>query len=219
MIERPAAERRRPEGPHLDCLLARWPLICDDLARMRFPKTNQLEAYRVEADWEYGRALRRWEAEQRRAGRTLAPESSLDGQRRSDHSEGSDAGHEPAGAKQAEAIDELARQKAIANLPRAIRRAFLAFEAVARKKEKRLEDLEDHEAHKLLMEEGVPDDADERGERTDYKPPRSVGTFRKYLSTARHELGEQKKRSRRGRAHGKSIVRQDQIEPRDNDDG
>ena len=131
---------------------------------------------------------------------------------------GNNAASDPSEVEQAEGTDERTRQERIAKLPRAIRRAFLAFEAVARKKEKGLEDLKDHEAHKLLMEEGVPDDADDRGKLIDYKPPKSVETFRKYLSKARRALGEPKYTSRRGRAHGKSIVRQDQIEPSDNDD-
>ncbi len=64
-IEELAAQRRRPEGPLLDCFLARWPLIRDALVGMSIPSKRQLEKFQVESDWEYGQALRRWEVEQK----------------------------------------------------------------------------------------------------------------------------------------------------------
>jgi hypothetical protein len=163
------------------------------------------------------RATRRWKMPELKG---LTAEIEYESAWLSQPARGEESGTSSSSAEgeQAEGIGERIRQQKIANLPRAIRRAFLAFEAVARKKEKRLEDLEDHEALKLLKEEGVPDDADDRGELIDYKPPKSVETFRKYLSIARRALGELKYTSRRGRAHGKSIARQGQIEPPHNDD-
>lgn len=64
-IESLAAQRRRPEGFALVCLETCWPAIRDDLAKSRLPTQRQLENYRAESEWEYGQAVRRWEAEQR----------------------------------------------------------------------------------------------------------------------------------------------------------
>ncbi len=114
-------------------------------------------------------------------------------------------------AEQAEVIDEKTRQGKIARLPCRIRKAWKSYQAALSMAEKR--EMEDGDAYQLLKEEGIPDG----GELTDYRLPAEETWFR-YLGTARRELGEQKYTSRRGRPHGKSIVRQDQIEHPDKDD-
>jgi hypothetical protein len=94
----------------------------------------------------------------------------------------------------------------------AVRKAYLAFECAQRTAERKLEDWE---AYELLKEKGVPDDGP--GELADYRLP-AKDTFFRYLGKARQALNEQKYTRRRGRSHGKSIVRADQIERPENGD-
>lgn len=100
-------------------------------------------------------------------------------------------------------------RKRLQNMMLAHRKAYLAFEYVQSKAGKR---LEDREAYNLLKEEGIPDNAGDRGELTDYELPDSFETFRRYLSEARKLLDENKNKRRKGRPHGSSIARQDEIE-------
>jgi hypothetical protein len=99
-------------------------------------------------------------------------------------------------------------------LPLASRKAYLAFEWVQSKARKK---LEDKEAWDLLKEEGIPSDAGNAGELTDYKPP-AFDTWARELRTARSALGEQKYTARGGRARGRSIVRTDEVERWKQDD-
>jgi hypothetical protein len=99
-----------------------------------------------------------------------------------------------------------------APLSSAVRKAYLSFEAARLKAEKK--DMKDWEAYKVLKEEGIPEGIPELA---DYRLP-AKDTWCRYLRTARKALEEQKYTRRRGRPHGKSIVRQHQIEPPDNDD-
>jgi hypothetical protein len=117
----------------------------------------------------------------------------------------------PANGEKPEGIDEQTRQRKIAELAPAIRKAYLSYQAALVMAEKK--DMEDREAYQLLKEEGLPD-ADELA---DYQLP-AKDTWCRYVRNARQALSEQKNTPRRGRQHGKSIVRQDQIEVPDNDD-
>jgi hypothetical protein len=127
--------------------------------------------------------------------------------------EGAVAGHDPAKGQQAEGIDEKTRQQKIAKLPRRVRRAYWSFEAARLMAESK--ELKDWEAYKLLKEEGIPEDR--QGELTDYQLP-AKDAWSRYLRIARRALGGQKNTPRRGRQHGRSIVRRDQIEMPVNDD-
>jgi hypothetical protein len=71
--------------------------------------------------------------------------------------------------------------------------------------------LEDQEAYTLLKEKGIPTGAGERGELAEYQLP-AFATWARYLRDARKVLNEQKYSRRRGRPHGPSVVRYDQIE-------
>jgi len=140
---------------------------------------------------------------ERLAGRgnaTLAPPA-LSGQ--AEQAEGTGAGSDPAEAERAEGSDEQARQETIANLAEAPRQAYYSFEAVEGKAGKK---LEDKEAYKLLKEEGI----------AEYELP-PFDNWSRYLRQARQALNEQKHNRRRGRTHGKSIARQDQIEQPERD--
>lgn len=137
-----------------------------------------------------------------RAGERSAP----GGKTKGEQAEGAGAGSAPAEGEKAEGIDEQTRQEKIAKLSPTIRKAYLSYEVALLMAEKK--DMEDGEAYKLLKEEGITEDG--QGELTDYRLP-AEGTWRRYLGKARQALGEQKYTRRRGRPHGKSIVRQDQI--------
>jgi hypothetical protein len=113
---------------------------------------------------------------------------------------------QPTRAGQAEGIGDQSRHERMAALQPAVRKAYLSFEAVRVKTEKK--DMGDSQAYELLKEEGVPEGC--QGELTDYHLP-AKDTWCRYLHKARRALIEQKYTSRRGRPHGKSIARQDQI--------
>jgi hypothetical protein len=105
-----------------------------------------------------------------------------------------------------------AREAAWCKLEPAVRKAYLAFQYVACQVEKRPEDLEDRDAHDWLKEHGINPDKGDLDDLTDYKPPKSLDTFRRYLSTARDALGENKYTPRAGRSRGPSVARGDEIE-------
>jgi hypothetical protein len=74
--------------------------------------------------------------------------------------------------------------------------------------------LKDGEAWHWLKEHGIHDEIDDL---EGYKLPVKE-TFAKYVGEARSFLDERKYTRRRGRPHGKSIVRQDEIDqPKDDE--
>src|SRR5262249_15799719 len=128
-----------------------------------------------------------------------------------------------ASAKNAETADETLpsaltdaqRSDVIRTMEPAVRKDYLAFKYAESKKEK---PLEDQEAYNYLREHGVPQDVGDVGELADYEPPGAFSTFTRRLSEARKALGESKYTRRKGRPHGKSIVRQDEIDQPEDDD-
>jgi hypothetical protein len=90
-----------------------------------------------------------------------------------------------------------------------VRNAYLAFEYAESMNGRK---LEDREVYEWLHEYGIDTEKGDVGELTDYELPGSLETFRRYLSTARKALGENKYTRRGGRKHGGSIVRSNQIE-------
>jgi hypothetical protein len=104
------------------------------------------------------------------------------------------------------------REKRMRQLERARRKAYLAYEYAATNLGRSLTDLKDWEAWNWLKENGIPDEIEELA---GYQLP-SKETFAKYVGEARAYLDERKYTRRRGRPHGKSIVRRDEIdEPKD----
>ncbi len=85
------------------------------------------------------------------------------------------ADRDQGGAGQPEKAGEL-----VQCLSPAVRNAYLAFEYAQSKKGKL---LEDQEAHELLKEEGIPENAGASGELEGYKPP-YLPTFVRYLGRA-----------------------------------
>lgn len=83
--------------------------------------------------------------------------------------------------------------------------AYLSAEAGADRQ------MEDREAFDWLRENGLPDDAGNLGELTDYKLPAAFATWSRQLRAARNALGEQKYTRRPGRPTGSSIVRPREI--------
>jgi hypothetical protein len=135
-----------------------------------------------------------------------------------------DPGRDRAGTQQGEGagmtpikLTPPEREQRIGNLKKAVRRAWRSFELAALKAGKRLDDLKSRDAYALLKELDCQDDPDTHVELADYKLP-SLDTWVRYVRKARNALGEQKSSTRRGRPHGKSIVRQDQIEQPDRDE-
>jgi len=102
----------------------------------------------------------------------------------------------------------------LASLPRAARQAYLAFKLAEAKTEK---ELKDDEAYAYLDEHGIPKDAGELGELTDYELP-GLDNWKRNLRTARSGLGEQKYTPRAGRPTGRSIVRGRQVEQQNHGD-
>jgi hypothetical protein len=100
------------------------------------------------------------------------------------------------------------RDELIQGMKRSVRLAYLAFAYAESRAGKRLEDLE---AYALLQEGGIPGDAGDRGELTDYSLPSFV-TWGRQLRDAREALGEQKYTRRSGRPLGKGIVKADRVE-------
>ncbi len=108
------------------------------------------------------------------------------------------------------AASETKKSKAeiLKGLEKAVRRAYLSQQFAESKKGK---ELEDNEAYELLKEEGIPDDAGDLGELTDYEPP-TFDTWRRYVTEARNALGETRYTKRKGRPRGGSIAKGDEIE-------
>jgi hypothetical protein len=104
-------------------------------------------------------------------------------------------------------------QELIQRLSPSVRKAYLALLCAERKAEKC---LKYREAYELLKEEGIPENAGDQADLEDYELP-DFPTWARYLGRARKALGEQKYQRRRGRSHGRSIVEEDQIERRPND--
>ena len=100
------------------------------------------------------------------------------------------------------------------DLEPAIRKAFLSYQYEETKQGRK---LQDQEAYQLLKEEGIPDDGGDLGELSNYNLP-AFETWVRQLRTARQALGEQKYTPRRGRQHGRSIARGDQVEFQGGDD-
>jgi hypothetical protein len=127
---------------------------------------------------------------------------------------GEGEGNDGAGSKTVEPkpLSDAAREAVLRQLEPAVRKAYRAFHHVASKVEKRPEDLEDRDAHDWLKENGIDPDKGDLGDLMDYKPPKSLDTFRRYLSTARDALGENKYTPRAGRSRGPSVARGDEIE-------
>ena len=100
------------------------------------------------------------------------------------------------------------REELIQGMKRSVRLAYLGFAYAESKAGKR---LADQEAYQLLAEEGIPGDAGDRGELTEFRLPSFI-TWARQLRDARKALCEQKYTRRSGRPIGKSIVRGDQVE-------
>jgi hypothetical protein len=99
------------------------------------------------------------------------------------------------------------REAVLRDLTPAVRRAYFAFQYAESKAGKR---LQDHEAYKLLQDEGVPADKGDVGELTDYELP-TFDTWSRQLREARRPLREQKYSPRGGRSRGRSVVKRDEI--------
>jgi hypothetical protein len=90
---------------------------------------------------------------------------------------------------------------AISGLSLAVGNAYASFVAAERKAGRK---LKDHEAYKLLKDDGMPDELD------DYILP-TFATWQRNLRRARNSLGEQKHTRRARRATGKSVANGDQV--------
>jgi hypothetical protein len=110
------------------------------------------------------------------------------------------------------------REAAFQALKLAVQRAYLAFQYVAKMKERKPEDLKDHEAWEWLRDKGIEEGKGDLGDLTDYKLPPSFTTFTRYCSKARNILDENKHTPRSGRKHGRSIVSGREIERQRGDD-
>ena len=104
-------------------------------------------------------------------------------------------------------VPDASRESLIQTMSRSVRVAYYAF-AYAESKAGRK--LQDREAYELLRDEGIPEHAGNRRELTEYKLP-AFDTWSRQLREAREALGEQKYSRRRGRSHGKSIVKLEEI--------
>jgi len=104
-----------------------------------------------------------------------------------------------------DAGDREAKLKALQPAARKAYFTFLAAEANAGKR------LDDREAYDRLKEQGLPDNAGDLGEMTDYTLP-EFDTWSRHLRTARNAVGEQKYTRRAGRPLGRSIVKAHELE-------
>jgi hypothetical protein len=100
------------------------------------------------------------------------------------------------------------RKEVLKGLQPADRRAYFSLLYAERKVDK---ELKDHEAHKWLKENGIDTDKDDTEGLADYKLP-TVSTWSRQVRKARQALGEQKCTRRAGRATGRSIVSEREIE-------
>jgi len=104
---------------------------------------------------------------------------------------------------------EKDREKKLADLPSAARKAYLAYEfvelAVDGKK------LTDQKAYDYLEEHGIPEDAEVSAELFDYELPEHFESWARSVRTARNVMDAQKHTSRSGRPMGGSVVNESQI--------
>jgi hypothetical protein len=121
---------------------------------------------------------------------------------------GEKAAKQPAGEGIGDNSEPTVGAAKLESLDPADRKAYLAFQAIESKEGRR---LKDREAFDLLKEHGLPDEARDSGELTDYELPFGFDTWARQLRFARRELGEQKNTRRAGRVAGKSIVRHNEI--------
>jgi hypothetical protein len=110
--------------------------------------------------------------------------------------------------KQLRAPKEVTRAELLARLSERVRNAFQSYEyAVGKQQGQR---LTARQAYEWLVEQGLPDQL------AGYSLP-NLDTWERYLRKARLALGEQKNTPRAGRPHGRSVVRQDEIEHSEDD--
>lgn len=118
--------------------------------------------------------------------------------------------HEPpatGGNEQGEGADK-SRAEILQSLSIVVRKAYLAYELVESTIGRR---LEDRAAYDYLHENGLPDNAGDLGELSDYELP-AFDTWARYVREARQALGEQKYNRRAGRQRGRSIATTDEVE-------
>jgi hypothetical protein len=121
---------------------------------------------------------------------------------------GEKAAKQPAGEGIGDNSEPTVGAAKLESLAPADRKAYLAYQAIESKEGRR---LKDREAFDLLKEHGLPDEARDSGELTDYELPFGFDTWARSLRNARLKLGEQKNTRRAGRVAGKSIVRHNEI--------
>lgn len=105
------------------------------------------------------------------------------------------------------------RAEILQSLPARVRKAYMAYELVESTNGKR---LEDREAYGYLHENGLPHNAGDLGELSDYELP-VFDTWVRYVRKVRQKLGEQKYNRRAGRQRGRSIATTDEVERRERD--
>jgi hypothetical protein len=99
------------------------------------------------------------------------------------------------------------REHKLSKLQPCARKAYFSYQLAESQVGRR---LEDDEAYDWLKENGLPDDAGDLGELTDYELS-SRDTWKRELRSARKALGEQKYSRRAGRSTGRSVVGADEI--------
>jgi hypothetical protein len=100
------------------------------------------------------------------------------------------------------------RKEVLEGLQPADRKAYFAYQYAETMAEKR---LQDREAYDWLNENGIDASKGDVGELAEYKLP-AFDTWAKQLRNARRPLGEQKYTPRGGRAAGRSIVAEKEVE-------
>lgn len=111
------------------------------------------------------------------------------------------------GNEQGEGAGE-SRAEILKRFSACVRQAYLAYQLAETMNGKR---LEDREAYDYIKEYGLPDNAGDLGELSDYNLP-AFDTWTRYLRDARQPLGEQKYNRRAKRPKGRSITTEDEIE-------
>jgi len=100
------------------------------------------------------------------------------------------------------------RKVPLKQLKPAMRKAYWAWQYAESENGRR---MEDREAYDWLRENGIDQDKGDFGELTDYEPPESFETFKRYVVESRRVLNEGKYTRRAGRT-GRSVVQRDAIE-------